>query len=293
MKKIVVAGIQIAAIPQKIEANIEKSIAWLEKAILKTRAMLYVFPESMTTGFTPGMPVEQLWELVDVIPGKTTEAMCAVAKQHKVYVVWTTYERGPKKNIVYNSAILIGPTGCILGVYRKTHPFCTEQSWTTAGDSVCVVETEIGKIGIMICYDGDFPELARVMAIKGAEIIVRPSAFLRSADIWALTNEARAYDNHTYIVAVNAVGTDAGGIIHFGNSMIVSPIAQCLAQARSQEEIVFAKIDPNPLQTISYGIDSPMLLNHMQDRNIKVYEEILQDAPSPFPTYCSSCQPQP
>ena len=146
-------------------------------------------------------------------------------------------------------------------------------------------QTEIGKIGIMICYDGDFPELARVMVLKGAEILIRPAAFLRSADIWTLTNQARAYDNHVYMIGVNAIGTDAGCNWYFGNSMIVSPIAQILARGRSQEEIIFAELDPNPLQYVSYGCTSPMLFNHIEDRNVAAYEGILHSANSPFPKF--------
>jgi predicted amidohydrolase len=85
-----------------------------------------------------------------------------------------------------------------------------------------VVETPLANIGLSICYDGDFPELFRAEAIMGAEVIARPSALLRSFEIWELTNRARAYDNHVYIVACNGVGPDAGGNYYFGHSMIVT-----------------------------------------------------------------------
>ena len=74
-----------------------------------------------------------------------------------------------------------------------------------------VVDTELGRIGMAICFDGDFPELWRIQAVQGAEVIVRPSALLRSADIAELTSRARAYDNHVYVVAANATGTDPAG----------------------------------------------------------------------------------
>jgi predicted amidohydrolase len=83
----------------------------------------------------------------------------------------------------------VTPDGKVAGVYRKTHPFCTEMrsrgGWVTPGDEVCVVETELGRIGLIICFDGDYPELSRITALRGAEIICRPSALLRSADIWS------------------------------------------------------------------------------------------------------------
>lgn len=282
MQDLCVAGVQIACIPNQVEANIDKAVAWLEKAVATTQAQLIVFPETVTTGFGPAMPAEDLWELVDSIPGKTTQKICSAAKRLGVYVVFPTYERGPNKT-VYNSAALIDSQGEIVGVYRKTHPFPAERDWVTAGNYAHVYDTDFGKIGMIICYDGDFPELSRILAMQGAEIIVRPSAFLRSFDIWYITNCARAYDNHVYVVAVNAVGTDAWGKLYFGNSMIVSPIAHRLAQARTQEEILWACLDADPLKTASYGITSPMLFNHMEDRNLEVYAGILQPAPSPFP----------
>jgi len=119
--------------------------------------------------------------------------------------------------------------------------------------------------------------------MKGAEIIVRPSALLRSFEIWKLTNAARAYDNHVYLAGINAIGPDATGNYYFGNSMIVSPIAQQLALATAGETIISAKLDPDPLKYMSYGIKKPMIFNHLEDRNIKVYEGILKDVKSQFP----------
>ena len=78
--------------------------------------------------------------------------------------------------------------------------------WVTRGDSVTVCDTPLGRIGMIICFDGDYPELSRIQAVQGAEVICRPSALLRSADIWELTSRARAYDNHVYVIGANAVG---------------------------------------------------------------------------------------
>ncbi len=135
---------------------------------------------------------------------------------------------------------------------------------------------------MIICYDGDFPELSRLLAVKGAEIIVRPSALLRSFDIWYITNAARAYDNHVYVVATNSVGPDAGGSYYFGHSMIVNPIAWRLAQARGGEEIIAAKLDPDPLRYVTWGSKSPQIFDHLEDRNLELYEGILKKARSRF-----------
>jgi predicted amidohydrolase len=185
-----------------------------------------------------------------------------------------------------NSAVLIGPDGRVIGIYDKTHPFPGERreygGWTEVGTSAEVYETELGTIGMIICYDGDFPELSRLLAVKGAEVIVRPSALLRSYDIWYITNCARAYDNHVYMVSTNMLGSDAGGNYYFGHSMIVNPIAWRLAQARGTEEIIAAKLDPDPLRYITWGSKSPQPFDHLEDRNLAIYEEILKEARSRF-----------
>ncbi len=288
MKACTVAAVQIAVEPNDVEANIAKGLQWLETAVNEYDADLVVFPESITTGFTPAISIEELTTRLDTIPGRTTAPIQDAAATHGVVIVWPTYEPAPdsERPGVYNSSVLIDADGSIAGVYRKSHPFPTERvgggGWTLPGDRAEVYRTAVGKIGMMLCYDGDFPELARILAIKGAEIVVRPSALLRSFEIWSMTNHARAYDNHVYIVAANAVGPDAGGHYYFGHSMIVSPIAQQLALARGGEEIVAATLDPDPLKYVTYGSRKPMIFDHLEDRNIDCYDVLLQRARSAF-----------
>lgn len=286
MKEFVAACVQIAATPNDVQANVDKGVAWLERAVKESEAELVVFPETVTTTFVTGLDANELWDLVDDVPGRITAEIQKAAKSLGVHVVWPTYRRGPERGVVYNSSILIGPDGEIVGIYDKTHPFPVERKdcggWVTVGNRADVYETALGTIGMIICYDGDFPELSRLLAVKGAEVIVRPSALLRSYDIWYITTCARAYDNHVYMVATNAVGPDAGGSYYFGHSMIVTPIAWRLAQARGGEEIVAARLDPDPLRHITWGSKSPQVFDHLQDRNLEIYEEILKEARSRF-----------
>jgi len=285
MKEFIVAGAQIAIEPNKPLENTRKVVEWIEKAVEFCSPQLIVFPETITTGFCTELDREALWDLVDTIPGKYTDMVAEAAKKHGVYVSFPTYERGEKRGEVYNAAPLIAPDGSIAGNYRKTHLFPPEKGWCDPGTTVEVVETPFAKIGTIICFDGDYPELSRSLAMQGAEVILRPSALLRSFDIWDLTTRARAYDNHVYMVAVNAVGTDAKKTNYFGNSMIVSPIAQHLALAPAAECIVWAKLDPDPLRYISYGCSTPMIFHHMEDRNIDVYQGILEMSPPQFPQF--------
>jgi len=286
MKEFTAACVQIAITPNDPHANITKSLEWLKKAVEDYQAELIVFPETVTTGFDTTLTPEELWDLVDGVPGSLTAEVQSAAKKLGVHVVWPTYRRGTERGMVFNSSILIGPDGKIIGIYDKTHPFPGERrdsgGWTEIGTQANVYETELGNIGMIICYDGDFPELSRLLAVKGAEIIVRPSALLRSFDIWYITNCARAYDNHVYMVSTNMVGPDAAGNYYFGHSMIVNPIAWRLAQARGTEEIIAAKLDPDPLRYITWGSKSIQPFDHLEDRNLALYEEILKEARSKF-----------
>ena len=286
MKEFVAACVQIAITPNDVEANIAKSISWLEKAVHEYEAELVVFPETVTTGYETGLDAGQLWDLVDGAPGRITQAIQAKAKELGVHVVWPSYRRAGERGMVYNSAILIGSDGEIAGIYDKTHPAPWERQdgggWVLVGDHADVFKTPLGDIGMIICYDGDFPELSRLLAVKGAEIIIRVSALQRSYDIWYITNAARAYDNHVYLLASNLIGPDAGGNYGFGHSMILNPIAWRLAQARGTEEIIAARLDPDPMRYITYGSKSLQNFDHLEDRNLKLYEGILKEARSRF-----------
>ena len=286
MREFVAACVQIAITPNEVAANVAKGVTWLERAVREYQAELVVFPETVTTGYETGLTAEELWDLVDEAPGRITLDVQAAAKELGVYVVWPSYRRAGERGNVYNSAILIAPDGEIAGIYDKTHPAPWERrdggGWALVGDRADVFKTSLGDIGMIICYDGDFPELSRLLAVKGAEIIVRVSALQRSYDIWYITNAARAYDNHVYLIASNLVGPDAKGNYGFGHSMIVNPIAWRLAQARGTQEIIAARLDPDPLRYITWGSHSPQNFDHLEDRNLDLYQEILKEARSRF-----------
>lgn len=289
MKKFTVACAQMHFKPNDIEYNLEKSKDWIRRAAEEHNADLVVFPETITTGFMHNLPCKTLYEMLDTIPGRITEEIGKVARENKVYVCYPTYERGEQEGVIYNSAPLINDQGVVIGNYRKTHPFILENvkhyGCITAGTEVEVYETPFAKIGIVICYDGDFPELCRELALQGAEVILRPSAFQRSYDIWYLTCAARAFDNHVYVVGVNAVGVDGAGFNNFGNSLVIDPKATKLAQARGVEEIISVELDPDPLRVATLGSREPLIYNHIEDRNLEVYKKIIREGKSPFPRY--------
>ena len=105
--------------------------------------------------------------------------------------------------------------------------------------------------------------------MEGAEVICRPSALLRSADIWELTNRARAYDNHVFVIGANAVGIDPAGVLYFGNSMIVTPVAEVIARGSTHESWVAAVLDPDrAMASLTPGSSVPQGFDHLADRNL-------------------------
>jgi predicted amidohydrolase len=297
MREFVAAAVQVAPssgplTAESIAGNCARAVALVRDCVAATGAELVVVPESVTTGFTPGVDVETLWDLMSEIPGPVLEPFTAAATELGIHLVVGTYERGPQRGTVHNAAVVIGPSGEVLGIYRKTHPFGGERAdrggWVTPGEDSCVVETPLGRIGLIICFDGDYPELSRITAIKGAEIICRPSALLRSADIWELTNRARAYDNHVYVIGANATGVDPAGVIYFGNSMIVTPIAEVVARAASHECWVSARLDPaTAMASLTPGSSVPQSFDHLADRNLALIrrhaDALLSEAATSFP----------
>jgi deaminated glutathione amidase len=292
MTPFVAAALQLAPAagpltPDTIKANVEAALDLAHRCVDATGAALVVAPETVTTGFAPGLDATDLWDLVGSIPGPLTEGAQALAAELGVLLVWPTYEAGPERGVVFNAAAVIGPDGDVLGTYRKTHLFPSERQWATPGDDVLVVPTPLGRLGSVICFDGDFPELVRIEAGMGAQVVVRPSAFLRAADIWELTTRARAYDNHVYVVAPNAVGVDPGGFVYFGNSLIVGPTGEVLARGTSQPGWVSATIGLDPMATISPGSSVRQSFDHLAERNLALYRrhrDVLEsDARSAFP----------
>jgi predicted amidohydrolase len=288
----VAAALQVAPAPgpltpDTIKANVEIAVDLAHRCVDATGAALVAAPETVTTGFAPGVDATDLWGMVGPIPGPLTEGAQALAAEMGILLVWPTYEAGPAPGTVYNAVAVIGPDGEVLGTYRKTHLFPSERQWATPGDDVLVVTTPLGRLGSVICFDGDFPELVRIEAGMGAQVVARPSAFLRAADIWELTTRARAYDNHVYVVAPNAVGVDPGGFVYFGNSLIVGPTGEVLARGTSQPGWVSATIGLDPMATISPGSSVRQSFDHLAERNLALYRrhrDVLEaGAESPFP----------
>jgi predicted amidohydrolase len=234
-----VAAIQMNCIPGDKKANLNKAKNLVDVAV-ERGAQLIVLPELFNTGYR----VEEMdVELAENIPGETTNWMHQIAKKHNVYLVGALLEKGMSNGIIYDTAVLVNANGFI-GKYRKTHLWDVENTRFAKGEEFPIFETPWGKIGLQICYEVGFPEGARVLTLKGADILIYPSAFGKARlYAWDLATRARALENGAYIIASNRTGTEKGETIFGGHSRIVDPCGNVIVQAEHEDDVVVTEID--------------------------------------------------
>jgi len=204
------------------------------------------------------------WRLAEPIEGPTIAAMRELAAQHGIVLVAPIYEQAIKGEL-YNTAVVIGPDGQIMGKYRKTSiPLVktpslvgNEKYYFKPGNTGFPVwQTPFGvNVGVMICYDRHFPEHARLLALNGADLVFVPTATCgMSRYLWEIELQAHAIDNIYYVGGVNRVGYDDGGSPdqkYYGASFFADPKGRILAQAgEEQDEIVYAEIDTGAIEDL-------------------------------------------
>ena len=231
-RKVRLATIHLQPKEGKNPADKPPQFAPLIAEAAKQKADLVVLPETLTyygTGKTMN-------ECAETIPGPSTEYFGELAKQHDLYIVAGLVEREGKT--LYNTAALLGPDGKLIGKYRKvTLPRSEIEAGVTPGQDYPVFDTRFGKVGMMICYDGFFPEVARALTVKGAEIIAWP--------VWGcnpMLAAARACENHVYVVS--STYTDASK-----HAWMISGIydhyGDVLAKADTFGTLAIAEVDLN------------------------------------------------
>ena len=208
---------------------------------------------------------------------KSIKAVSTAAKNHGVYLVAGSIPELLDGKI-YNSCFIFDRKGQIIDVHRKMHLFDVdipdiefkESDTITPGNRVTVVDTDPIKIGVAICYDIRFPELFRLMALKGADIMVVPGAFNMTTGPahWKTTVRARAIDNQTYVAAVSPARNTNLSYVAYGHSIIVDPWGKVIGEAGYGEQIICATIDISYLKNVREEL--PLLKNRRTD----IYELI-------------------
>lgn len=215
-------------------------------------ADLVIFPELSLTGY---ITRDTTYELAEAIPGPSTRLLEEVTKKEKIYLVFGMLERSDKAHaVLYNTAVLLGPKGFI-GKYRKmhlpTHSVFEEKRYFRLGYQAPVFETDIGKLGIIICYDVFFPETSRLLRLKGTQFIICISASpaVRRRFFEALT-VARAIENTAFLAYVNLVGIE-DGLQFWGGSRLIAPNGSIITQAKyDEEDLALGSIDYADLERV-------------------------------------------
>jgi predicted amidohydrolase len=269
-----VAAVQFDPKLGDLGKNLERILQELAKAA-EAGARLVVFPECALSGYGFGSREEGLQHAV-AIAGSEVRAVASGCATHGCYCIFGFLERDRSR--LYNACVLTGPEG-VVGTYRKVHlPFLGIDMFADPGDRPFAVHDAGGlKVGMHICYDGSFPETARVLALLGADLLVLPTNWPTHSECAAEHMiPTRAMENTVYAMAVNRVGEESG-FRFIGGSSIVDPSGRVLAWAGADtEEVLLADIDPEVARRKRLvRVPERHEINRIADRRPRFYEPIV------------------
>ena len=251
-----IAGVQFVGHIDKA-VNVARAERLVREAAARG-AKIACLPELFSTMYFCVETRREYFDWAEPVPGPTTERMGALAGELGIVLIAPLFERAADGRH-FNCAAVLGPDGSLVGKYRKSsipqmdgaqspEPRGDEKYYFTPGDlGFPTFDTPFARIGVLICYDRHFPEAARVLGLGGAEIVFVPTATTRMArHLWDVELRAHAITNVYYVCGVHKVGVDGGGSTreHHGNSMIVNPKGEILAEASADgDDIALADVD--------------------------------------------------
>jgi deaminated glutathione amidase len=262
-----VAGLNVAIVQMNSQedkgANVAAALDLIDRAAA-TGARLVALPEVW-----PYLgPDDVSRDQAETIPGPISEALSQRARRHGIYIHGgSIYEKRPGDPGVYNTTVVIDPTGEIIAHYSKIHMYDVvldgiaeyqESATVTPGNETTITEIDGIPVGLTICYDLRFPELFRILALKGAQAIVLPAAFtlMTGKDHWETLIRARAIENELYMIAPAQWGTHPPGRWCYGRSMVVDPWGTVVTTAPDGVGIAYATVDPSRVSAVRRQIPS-------------------------------------
>jgi predicted amidohydrolase len=271
-----VAAVQMHVAFGDVAQNSAKIASRLREAAA-AGAQLTVFPECALTGYCFDS-LEEALPHGQPIPGPSTECLSQLCVELQVSAIYGLLERDGSR--LYNACVLVGPQG-VVGSYRKVHlPYLGVDRFTTPGDRPFAVHKagEV-RVGMSICYDGSFPEAARVLALKKADLIVLPTNWPPGAEATAQhVPNTRALENHVYYMAINRVGTERG-FRFIGRSKVCDVHGNTLAEAPDEEEaVLLVEIEPELARNKRIvRVPDKHIIDRIADRRPAMYGEICRD----------------
>jgi len=269
----------LAQIRSKRESKSE-NLFKIEKLTLKAKqqgADLIIFPEMSLTGY---VLLDQVYELAETIPGPSTEKIEALAKKTGMHIVFGMPELSEKTQAtIFNTAVCVGPQG-LIGKYRKmylpTHSVFEERRYFRPGYETAAFQTELGNIGLTICYDVFFPEVYRLTRLNGAQLIICISASPAvRRNYFEILTSARALENTAFLAYVNLAGVE-DGLQFWGGSRLVGPTGDVLAKAKyDEEDFIVCEVDFGDLRAAETSIPTLKDLRPELFDKLKEYSELL------------------
>jgi len=241
MREITVATVQMHPILENMEDNLVKMGEFIRRIATEQSVDLIVFPELATTGYEIGPRAPQMAQRV---PGPAVNIIGQRAADHGVHVAFGMVTKEKVESILYNSAVLVGPDGEVIGQYDKVHLRGEERMAFRPGYRIRTLETDFGEIGLMVGWDLAFPEVARSLVLEGAEILAVLANWEEPhVAEWRTYLLARAYENASFIAASNRIGEEPS-YTFFGQSVIVGPRGRIYAAVEEPTEgYAVARID--------------------------------------------------
>lgn len=257
--------------------NKKKNLEIMRKNVVRAKresAQLIIFPELSLTGYVVR---DQIYELAERIPGPSTRVVEKLSKDYELHIIFGMPEIcEDTQATLYNCAVLVGPHG-LIGKYHKmylpTHSVFEEKRYFRPGYQVAVYNTELGKIGLVVCYDIYFPEITRLARLKGAQLIVCISASpgIRRTFFETLT-AARAIENTVFLAYVNRAGIE-DGLQFWGGSRLIGPGGNTIVEAKyDEEDFVIAELDYADARSVE------TFLPTLRDLRPELFEKLRQCA---------------
>lgn len=277
-------GADLEANTAKLEANIRKAAAeGAQLVVLQELHNSLYFCQTEDTG---------VFDLAEPIPGPSTERFGALAGELGIVLVTSLFERRAP-GLYHNTAVVFERDGSLAGKYRKMHipddPAYYEKFYFTPGDlGFEPIDTSVGRLGVLVCWDQWYPEAARLMALRGADLLIYPTAIgwessdapdekERQKNAWILSQRGHAVANGLPVVSVNRVGYEpdpsgvTGGISFWGNSFVAGPQGEMLAEAGNEgEDLLLVDIDLQRSEAVR------RIWPFLRDRRIDAYGNIVR-----------------
>jgi len=283
----------VALIQERNHGDAEANLAVIEQRVAEAAAQgakLVLLQELHNGAYFCQHESVQEFDRAEPIPGPSTERLGKLAKQHRVVLVSSLFERRAA-GLYHNTAVVFDADGSTAGKYRKMHipddPGFYEKFYFTPGDlGFNPIDTSVGRLGVLVCWDQWYPEGARLMALAGAELLLYPTAIGwdpddaqdekdRQRDAWVLSHRGHAVANGLPVLSCNRVGHEpsplgASGIRFWGNSHVLGPQGEFLAEAGTDPTILLCEVDLGRSEHVR------RIWPFLRDRRIDAYDDLLK-----------------